>query len=199
MGYKIDGKWVDDGTSLSPKTGNGTRTLEGVDITETVFIPIEWAEDGTAAPDAAELITDTNGKIRVRQFAGDSSQEIRIPWQVPANIKAADGIKFTVNCVVTNATGRSSEEIEFKMSGYCAGDNDPLTGTFGDEIASNKTSFSAAEDDVIITPQSTKVTVTGLAAGELAMLYFYRDHDGNDDYAQKIGVSGIVIEYTKTL
>ena len=166
--------------------------------TETVLIPIEWAEDGTSAPDAAELVTDTNGKIRVRQFAGDSSQDVRIPWQVPADIVVADGIKFTVNCVVTNATGPSNEEIEFKMSGYCSGDNDTLTGTFGDEIASNDTAITAPQDDILITPQSTKVTVTGLAAGELAMLYFYRDHDGNDDYAQKIGVSGIVIEYAKT-
>ena len=166
---------------------------------ESIFIPIEWAEDGTSAPDVAELITDTNGTIRVRQFAGDSSQDVRIPWRVPEDLVVADGIKFIVHSVITSATGPSSEEIEFKVSGYCSGDNDTLTGTFGDEVASNKTSFSAAEDDVINTPESTKVTITDLAQGDLAMLYFYRDHDGNDDYVQKIGVSGITIKYTRKL
>ena len=168
-------------------------------IKQNTFIPIEWAEDGTSAPDAAVLITDTNGKVRVRQFAGDSSQDVRIPWRVPNDLVVADGIKFIVHGVITSATGPSSEEIEFKVSGYCSGDNDTLTGTFGDEVASNKTSLSAAEDDVINTPESTKVTITDLAQGDLAMLYFYRDHDGNDDYVQKIGVSGITIKYTKEL
>jgi len=168
-------------------------------IKQNTFIPIEWAEDGTSAPDAAELITDTNGTIRVRQFAGDSSQDVRIPWRVPADLVVAEGIKFIVHCVITNATGPSSEEIEFKVSGYCSGDNDTLTGTFGDEVASNKTSFSSAQNDVINTPESTKVTITDLAQGDLAMLKFYRDHDGNDDYVQKIGVSGITVKYTKEI
>jgi len=167
---------------------------------EYVFIPIEWPEDGASAPDAAEKITHTNGKVSVRKFAGDSSQDVLIPWRVPDDMVVADGLFFQVLSVITEATGPTNEGVSFKLSGYCSGDGDDITGTFGDEIESKKTAMTYAQYVTFDTVLSGKVTVTDLAQGELAMLKLYRDHDdADDDYEQKLGVYGILLKIKRTM
>lgn len=177
---------------------SGAISLKSAVTQVTEFIPIEWAEDGTSAPDTTTLFTHTNGKVRLRKFAGDSSKDVIIPWRVPTNIKVADGIKFEVCCVVTEATGPSNEGVSFKMSGYSSGDGDDITGAFGTEVESKKTGVTYAQYVTFDTVLSEKVTVTNLAAGEMAMLKLYRDHDDtDDDYVQKLGVYGVVITYER--
>jgi hypothetical protein len=189
---------------IAPDTNAGTKrwVLQGVRgyITEAVFMPIALAIDGTTAPDAAATLTSTNGKVSVRTFAGDSSEDVRIPWIVPADCYVSDGIRFEVVAIVSAATGPSSEGVAFSLSGYSIGHGDALNGNFGDEVYSNKTAMTEAQYDVIVTAVSSKVTITNMAAGELAMLRFYRDHDHADDtYVQLIGVIGVRLTYTRLI
>lgn len=172
----------------------------GSTVYDYVFIPIEWPEDGISAPDAAETITHTNGKVRVRKFAGNSSQDVLIPWRVPDDMVVADGLYFQVLCVVTEAIGPSTEGVSFKLSGYCSGDGDDITGTFGDEVESKKTGMTYAQYVTFDTVLSDKVTVTDLAGGDLVMLKLYRDHDDADDtYVQKLGVYGILLKVKRAM
>lgn len=175
---------------------SGAMTFKDNLTQHTEFIPIEWCEDGTTAPDTQVLLEHTNGAVRIRKFSGTASQDVRIPWYVPTNITAASGITFQVVCAVSEATGLSSEGVSFKISGYSIGDGDNITGTFGDEVESKKTAVTYAQYIKFNTVASSAVTVTNLAGGELAMLKLYRDHDDtDDDYAQKIGVVGVLIHY----
>jgi len=174
-----------DWTSVGPVTIRKTYS----------FIPVRDWLNGSSPPDSASNYTSGNGAISARTFANDSSEDLVYGWEVPTNIIASSGIKFIVKCLVTNATGPSNEEVEFKLSGYSIGDGDSLNGTFGDEIASNETGMTHAQYDIFMTPLSNTVTVTDLVAGETVMLKLYRDHDGNDDYGQKVGVIGVLIEY----
>jgi hypothetical protein len=165
-----------------------------------VFIPIEWAEDGDSAPDAAEVITDTNGKVSVRTFAGDAVEDVRIPWKVPSDINVAAKVSFRVCCIVTNATGPSSEGVSFKLSGYARGDGDSLTGTFGTSVESKKTGMTYAQNVIFDTVLSGDITITDLAADELVMLKLERDTaDEDDTYEQVIGVYGIVLKIKRDL
>ncbi len=189
---------------IVPDTNAGSKSwvLQGgaALVTESVFIPIGDAIDGTAAPDAAAAVTSGNGKVMARTFAGDSSEDVIIPWAVPPDIYLSDGIKYQVVCVVTAATGPSAEGVVFSLSGYCVGSGDALGGTFGAEVLSSKTAMTEDQYDIVITDQSGKVTISDLAAGELAELKLYRDHDHADDtYVQLIGVIGIHLEYTRLM
>jgi hypothetical protein len=191
-GWRI---WVDDEDQWYQHDGSAWVK----NARQTVFIPAADFLDGSSAPDAIETITSGNGKVRIRKFAGDSSQDVIIPWEVPANLAPSYKVKFWVVGIITEATAPSSEGISFKLAGYSIGDDDPLDGTFGTEIESKKTGMSHAQNDRFKTDKSNDVTITDLDAGEMAMLKLYRDHDDADDtYVQKIGVSGVVIEYVET-
>jgi hypothetical protein len=166
----------------------------------TEFVPIEWAQDGATPPAVTTTLSSGNGSVQIRDFDDATSEDVLIPWQVPANIDATAGIKFTVQLAVSNATGPTAEGVSFKMSGYSVGSGDSINGTFGTEVASDATGLTEVQYDLITTTQSTTVTVTSLAAGEMAMLKLYRDHDAAaDDYGQDIGVIGVIIEYTQDL
>lgn len=163
------------------------------------YLPIEWAQDGAVAPDAAAEIADGTGAVMARDFggaAGATVQDVVYAWEVPDNIDVSKGIKFKVFTVITDGAGPSAEGISFKLSGYSVGDNDPIDGAFGTEIEANKTGQTAIQYDRLEVAYSGVVTVTNLAAGELAMLHFERDTaDGNDTYEKPIGVTGIMIKY----
>ena len=166
--------------------------------TQEDIILIEDAEDGAVAPGITTTIMSGNGKIRVRKFSATVSEDVLFAWEVPNNILANKGVTFQVMMLVTNSTGPSSQGISCVLSGYSVGDNDSINDTFGSEITVTTGSISASQYDRLLSPESDVVTITNLAAGEIAMLSLYRDHDHtSDDYDQDIGISGIRIFYTE--
>ena len=178
--------------------GGATSTFE-----EETFIPISWGCDGSAPPEGIAIITSGTGSVQVRKFDDASVEDVVIPWQVPQDIVAGDGITFQVLGVITEAAAPAATEgVSFKMSGFCIGTGDALNGTFGTEVESANTDLNAAgctaQYDLFYTTESTAVTVTGLAAGELALLHFERDTaDADDDYAQDVGEIGVAIRYNR--
>jgi hypothetical protein len=179
---------------------SGTPLFKSDEITETCFIPVAWGIDGTAAPDAKETLTSTN-KVDVRQFAGSvANQDMFIPWLAPPDIKAADGIKFKVICIVSAATGPSNEGVAFGLKGASVASGEALGASLGTAAISSITALTESQYDIVITALSAAITVTGLATSELVMFNFYRAQDHNDDtYGQKIGVIGIELQYTRLL
>jgi hypothetical protein len=185
--------------SAGSSGGGGSVTYT---FSEHAFIPIEWAEDGAAPPDAAEVITSGNGSVRVSKFGGGFGSivhDVVIPWEVPEDIVTTDGIKFTVVGVITQATGITTENVSFKLSGYSVRNGNSINGTFGSEVEVNLPSAAYPQYDRFKSEQSTEVTVTNLDAGETAFLHFERDTaDASDTYAQPIGVYGVVLEWTRS-
>lgn len=161
-----------------------------------VFIPIDWAEDGAAPPEAAAAVASGTGSIRARAFDAAADEDVIISWRVPNNIYEAGLVKYKVHTVVTSATGPSSEGYSFQLSGFSLGTNDGLNGTYGTEVTSEIGSLTASQYDVVDTDQSADVTITGLLRDEIAILNLHRDtDDATDDYAQDVGVTGITIYY----
>ena len=191
--------------TLSGNLGvGGDITLVGsMAIEEETFIPISWGCDGTAPPEGIAIITSGTGSVQVRKFDDASVEDVVIPWQVPQDIVAADGITFQVIGIITEAAAPAATEgVSFKMSGFSLGVGDALNGAFGAEVESANVDLNAAgcaaQYDIFYTVESTKVTVTDLAAGEMAQLHFERDTaDADDDYAQDVGIIGIIIRYNR--
>jgi len=190
-----------DSASVVSVANDGALT--GAEYKEQAFFPIAWAIDGSSAPDSIEDVVSGSGSVAVRTFDSAAVEDVVIPWRVPSDIVAADGIKFSVTGIITNATAPAATEgVSFKLSGYSVGTGDALDGTFGTEVESNDTDLNAsgctAQYDVFHTAESGTVTITDLAADELVMLHFERDTaDADDDYGQDIGIVGITIAYTK--
>jgi len=184
----------------------GDITLTGsMAIEEECFIPIGWARDGAAPPAGTEDVTSGTGSVQVRKFDDATVEDVIIPWQIPEDIVAADGITFQVIGIITEATAPAATEgVSFKLSGYSITTGDALNGAFGTEVESANTDLNAAgctaQYDVFYTVESTAVTVTGLTAGEIAILHFERDTaDADDDYAQDVGIIGIIIRYNRAV
>lgn len=191
---------VDDGSAADrwvPAYNSATLA-----ITETVFLPIDDAQDtSSSAPATAELISDgTYGRVRVRKFSGSSEEWVVWAWEVPDDIDTSAGIKFKTSAIITEATTPSNEGVVFSLSGYSVGDNDGIDGTPGTEIDIEKTGMTMSQYDRVQTSYSGTVTITNLAAGELAFLAFRRDPaHASDTYEQDVGVSGITVQYKKKL
>lgn len=206
-GYSVPTLWLDTSTDIAyllTDNAGGVATWMAIGYTVTIkdseFIPIEWAINGDVPPDAAETISSGSGEIVVRKFSGTASQDVKIPWEVPPDLAAGGEIKFQAVGVITEATAPSNEGISFKLSGYSVDDDESIGGPTGSESESKKTGMSHAQYDLFKTDLSDAVTIAGLGSGELALLKLYRDHDDTDDsYAQKIGVSGVVIKFTREM
>lgn len=166
---------------------------------EEDVVPIEFAEDGAVAPDAAELYTNTNAKCRVRKFAGDADQDVVFSWPVPKYLDATVKPQFLVEYIVSEAAAPAEGEIvAFSLEGYSVGDGDNTTAAFGAAVTSSKTHGAGdAQHDRYTTAQSGDVTVTDLAAGELAFFKLKRLATTTDTYAQKVAVCGVKILWRK--
>jgi hypothetical protein len=179
----------------------GNLYLASLTTTETEYLPISYCIDGAAAPDALATVASTNGKANVRTFAGDSSEDCYMKWDVPEDIDITSGIKIQIKGVITAATGPSNEGISFELSGFSLGDGDALNGTFGTVVELDKTAMTEDQYDNIVTGYSSALTatnITNFAAGEQAQIKILRDHDDDaDTYAQLIGIEGIKIKYVR--
>lgn len=173
-------------------------TGKGVELTDYQYIPIGYAIDGETAPDTEETISSTN-KVKVRKFQGATADmDVFIPWHIPSDLIAADGVKFRVLFIITEATVPSNEGVVFGLKGASLGTGDDLGSALGTAQISEISGRSDPQYDILFTAWSSAITVTDLAAGELAMFNFYRDQDhASDTYAQKVGVIGIELLFSR--
>lgn len=160
-------------------------------------IPVAWMKDGTSAPDALDDAS-TRSPYAYRTFSSAADEDLNFVWFVPADLSGST-IEYRVKYLVTNATGPSATEgVAFGLSGISAGDNDATNGTKGTVVVVTDDTLNAAQWDVLVTGWSGAVTVTALAAGELAEMALIRDvSDAVDDYGQVVGVLSVEIRYAK--
>uniref|UniRef100_A0A6M3KJD1 Uncharacterized protein n=1 Tax=viral metagenome TaxID=1070528 RepID=A0A6M3KJD1_9ZZZZ len=190
--YRTD-RWV----PLNDKSTANYATLTTV---ETEFIPVGWMIDGASAPDASATFTSGTEKVDARTFAGDADEDLVFYWNIPLDLDTTSGVKFLVNCIVTSATGPSSETWQFELQGCSLGSGDALDCTLGTAQTSNSGSRTDAQYDLVGTAYSAAMTsthITDLAVGENAIFKLYRDVDDTDTYVQVVGVIGITLKYKR--
>jgi hypothetical protein len=159
-------------------------------------IPVGWMKDGTSPPDALDDGT-TRSPYAYRTFASDADEDLNFVWFVPSDLSGSV-IQFRVKYLITNVTGPSSEGVAFGLSGVSLGDNDPTNGSKGTVVVVTDPTITADQHDILITGWSGDVTITNLAAGELAEIALIRDvSDAADDYGQVVGVIAVEIRYVK--
>ena len=201
---------IDDANN--PDSSNPFATLDDIvdiaintqdifDLTvRSIFIPIEWAEDGASPPDGQEIITHGSAKTRVRKFAYDSSEDIIIPWELPVEIDTSKDIRFRVCGIITESTAMSNQGVSFKIAGYAVGDGEDIDGSggdgFGAEVEAKIAYKSYTQYSRFKAGYSAAISITDIANNKLVFLKLYRDHDDSDDtYEYKVGVTGIEITY----
>lgn len=186
---------------------DGTNTRRVVDIaavaaanytvvTKEEYLPIRYAEDDdsvTAPGAAAEIGTTT---MIGRSFVEDADNGVVFWWKVPSDY--VGGIKYRVTYAIQTTAG-ADETVAFALSGCSVGDSDGIACAEGTAInvTDELSDAYVGDTDVIITGWSTEVTVTNIAAGEMAKLLFIRDvsEDDYDDADDNVKVVGIEIKY----
>lgn len=194
---------------ITPDTsaGSGAWELQGITayVEETVFVPASHMIAGATSPSSANVtIASSLGKVVGHKFSGSADQDVVIPWWIPEDVLAADGLKFRVEGIVTAATGLASSAVVFGLSGFAIDDDETASGTLGTQVTVTKTGGGVgtfAQYDRVVSAQSSQVTVTNFAAGKLAFLRLIRlaSSDAADNYTQQIGVHGIRLTYTRLL
>ena len=180
---------------------NVQAAIEEVDarlsITATDLIPINAFINGSVAPDAAEILTSTNS-VEVRQFSGTANQDVKFIWEVPEDLIGST-IQVSVICWVSNATAPANGEIiAFSISGDSIGNSDNLPASAGGAQTSSLTADATyVQYDRLETAYSDAITIPDLLANESVNLDLIRLTTTTDTYAQKIGVAGIKIKYSR--
>lgn len=188
-------------SSSATVTASGLVSSSGnsITISDYVFLPINWCRDGTVPPDATETITSTNS-ASVRQFSGTANQDVQCNWAIPLD---AFGGTVTARVIgfVTNATAPANGEVvAFSIAGASVGDSELLSSAVGSaQTASFTADATYAQYDRRATAFSSAITVTGMAAGETALFKVTRLATTTDTYAQKFGVWGIELKFTRVL
>lgn len=181
-------KWY-DGAQVRSLVDTGTNYTI---ITKEEYLPIRYAEDddSVAAPAAAAEIGTTS--LIARSFAEDADNGVVFFWKVPNDY--VGGIKFRV-IYATDTNASADETVAFGLSGCSIGHSDAIACSEGTAV--NVTQELTTDEDtseLLITAYSTEVTVTNIAAGEVAKLLLIRDVS-EDDAAGHMLVVGIDIKY----
>lgn len=157
------------------------------EITKYQYLPAAWFEDNATSPPAAAAVI-SGEETKARLFADNETSIVL--WQVDPEWSA--GLKFRVYYSLV-ANGEANDTAIFRLKGCTVGNSEALTCTAGDPIG--VTDELGTDDDaneLMITDWSDAVTLTGIAANELARLTFYR---GSDDEAGELNVIGIELKY----
>ena len=170
--------------------------------TEVQWLPIGWAEDGTAAPAEAAAVTGTTRKIG-RLFAGaTTNDDVTFIWRIPFD---ADFTTVTarVTGVVSHATAPANTEIvAFSIALACYGNSDLSTLTVGTaQTSSLTTDGNYVQYDNLDTAFSSAITPAGgtPAVNEECAIALTRLATTTDTYAQGFDVTGILIKYTRKI
>ena len=191
------GDLVDD---LTPQLGADLDlNTHEITVKEYISIPIEWALDGSSAPDAVSVLTSTFS-VPVREFQGGTGhQDVYVPWTAPKDLTTGV-VSFRVRGWTTNGTAPATgETIIFTLAGSSVGDSELLSKAVGSAVSSTFTADGTyAQYDRWSTAWSGDVTVTDLAADEDVMFQLIRDQ-GTDTYGQKAGAAWLDIEYFRAI
>jgi len=174
--------------------GSGTAPVPLV-LEETPAFPIaEWL-DGATPPAALQTLIAGDGRVNVRQFSASAIQKVVLPWEVPADMKIASGLQFKAIGYTTNAAGTPAG-LSLKVSGFAIGSGGPLAGTFGSDAEANATITAYSPNTRFETNWSSAIPLSGLSAGDTAMLQFKRDYtDPNDTETNPVGIASILLRY----
>jgi hypothetical protein len=192
---------------IVPDSRAGTENWVIGGIAETEFIPVGWMDETGTNPPATKstFSTATNSReYQVRDFAGATQdEELTFVWFVPSGYY--QGVKFRWIAIVTNATGPSSETVEFELSGVALEDTeDGGYASYGTAQASTSASLTQAQDDILFGPWSSAIAITGIAEAtgtstdQIVHFYLKRDQT-NDTYGQDVGLMGIEVKYIKAM
>lgn len=165
-------------------------------VTKYEYLPIRYAEDDATvtAPGAVTEIATTS-TLFGRSFVEDADNGVVFWWNVPEDWVA--GFKYRVYYAIETDAG-ADETVAFSVAGCSVGNTDAIACTVGTPVVLSDeltTDYDAGE--LIISDWSTEVTVTNLAAGEMARLLFIRDisEDDYDDASDNVIVVGIEVKY----
>jgi len=176
-----------------PNATGTVALISNLPYLEEDIIPIEFCADGAVAPDAAEDYVNTNAKCRIRKFSGAADQDVIFQWPVPKYIDPAVKPQFLVEYIVSEAVGPIAQIVAFSLAGYSIGTGDNTTAAFGAAVEATSGSVTQLQHVRGTTAQSGDITVTDLAAGELAFFNLIRLATTTDTYAEKVAVTNIKI------
>lgn len=163
----------------------------------TTQIPIQFPENHTVAPDAAELYTNGTCKKRIRNFSGTTSQALTFDWSTPYDMDTSKAIQFRVKGIVTSegSTEPSGYAAVWGLGGYAIADDADANGTY----PSGTTVTDSIPDnigDVFVTPWSSDITVSGLTNDTVNQFLFGRETaNASDTFEDTLGVIEIEIRY----
>lgn len=162
-------------------------------ITKYEYIPIRYAEDDDGGSTPATVSELTTSTMVARLFDATTAESVIFWWQVPADYAA--GIKYRVYYGLV-ASASTDDTAAFSLAGCSVASGEAIVCSEGTAIviAQELSTTTDAQWDLMVTGWSEAVTVTGIAAGEMARLLFSRAV-ASDDVAQDLGVIGIEIKY----
>ena len=134
-----------------------------------------------------------------REYLNSAQQTLSFDLLLPNDWNAGT-ITITPYMVVTNATAPSNgETIVFSFSGFAVGNSQSLSQASGTAVTSTTTADATfVQYGEMIGTQTAAITIANTPAGG-KKLRILADRLTSGSYAQKIGLTGILVKFTRTL
>jgi hypothetical protein len=197
----------DDGGILQTEDTTATltnKTISAADnvitFTDSVFLPVGWAEDGSVPPAAAAAITGTTRHV-ARAFDGASNEDVTFIWEVPNDFTGST-ITASVTGVVSASTAPANTEVvAFSIALACYANSEASTLTVGTAQTSSLTADATyVQYDRLRTTVSSAITPAGsIAASETCAIALTRLATTTDTYAQDFSVLGVTVSFGRSL
>jgi hypothetical protein len=204
--------FLDDSTGLLTDDGEESLFACGfvidsanlyVDFTDKmqradIFVPIEWCEDGSVPPSAAETLTSGNGSVRIRKFSGTTDEDVTFSFEIPkyfANLPS--GISFQIDIIgyISESTTPGTSKMSIKTKAFALGHNDSLNGSWETTKEEICTFSSHSQYDKFVF-EDAPVYIWGDKAGETLFVNVQRAAtDSDDTYAQDVGIAGFRLKW----
>lgn len=205
LGVLADGSIVvGDGTTdpvalaaFSSSTGNLLAAKGGTIGQQTIWVPaaaMEAAVTTAAATSNAVEIGTSLFAARTMDFATDADDFAYFAIQMP---KGWDEGTLVFQ-FVWSATGQGggNDSVVWAIAAQAYASDDPLTGAFPAATAATLQEHSATNDDVMITAETSAVTVGGSPAAEEFVAFEVSRDVSEDDLDVDARLHGIKIHYT---
>lgn len=177
--------------------GTGTLNLSDVIGKQTVWLPAgSWKPQTTNGPTIGSVEIGSNPNqvmLDYLSFNQSTQQHAQCKMEMPKGLNAAGTIEFAFRW--SHPSTSTNFAVVWGIQGFSLADNEIFSGTFG--TAQEVTDTGGVTNQHYKSAYTSAVSISGLAAEELAVLRVYRKAaDGADTLNVAARLEGVVMRYT---
>ena len=202
---------IGDGTGFTAAALSGDATMTNAGVVtvasvggvtaRTVGVEDMWVPASAMRPSSSNgcaTITDVETQsgrpdLQVLDFDKDSDEFAQFSVAMPESWDVSETCTFRAYWTTAST---NTDTVAWAMSGVCLGDNDLIDAAYATPVVATAKAASGTAEDLNISNESTAVTITNAAKGELVFFEIFRDVSVGTTHTADARLIGVKLTYT---